>query len=296
MARCYYTDPPYASLVPAFFGVCTPWFLGEEALQVPLRDASYFAELPLQTQLYGGTGAYDGTAQLQGKPKPKARGGTAASPIRNVTPVLMDPARLIYQYSDGPGTVVTAYEGAAAVWTYAGDTTNLYAGSTAAGSYRTDNSRGLFQLGSNPQRAVTADVTGQFPTAGVVTAASQITRYLLTEELLVPPAYVDLPSFNLVAPDPGAGVAGIYWSPDTMPADGVGAVAAMAASFAANVVPTRRGLLSLIMVRDIPSTTNPVATFDTSVAISITPQALSENLQPPSYRVRLTYNENYTIM
>jgi hypothetical protein len=47
---------------------------------------------------------------LAGKRKPKTRGGTALNPVRNVTPTLIDPTNLIYQYSDGPGTVVNLYE------------------------------------------------------------------------------------------------------------------------------------------------------------------------------------------
>jgi hypothetical protein len=281
--RVYYTDPSYADLLPAFIGVATPWFLTDTELQVPLRDASYFTELPLQTTLYGGTGGLEGTANLRGKPKPKARGGTSSAPIRNVSPVLVDPVNLIFQYNDGPGTVVQAYEGGDPVWTNAGDTSDLYSGSTPPGEYRTDNSRGLFQLGSTPIRTVTLDVTGSFPNAGVVTQAALIARYLLTEDLAVDEADVNTDSFVLPIPpldgvvsdaagtrpagtltqlsigapsntarDPAIGTAGIYYGPDDMP-EGPAALDFVLASFGGAIIPDRNGKLKLLLLRDVSS-------------------------------------------
>jgi hypothetical protein len=103
--RRVYVDPPYAALSQAFVGVATPWFLSDTTLSIPLRDATYWIERPIQPTQYLGTGGLEGPTivnggTLTGAPKPKARGGTAASPIRNVSPVLVDTVNRIYQYND----------------------------------------------------------------------------------------------------------------------------------------------------------------------------------------------------
>jgi hypothetical protein len=318
--RGYYTDPPYSSLKTVFSGVATPWQLSDTALQIPLRDATYWTENPLQASIYGGTGTYDGTTSLQGQPKPKARGGTATAPIRNVTPVLIDPPMLIYQYTDAAGTVVNAYEGGAIVWTYAGDTTNLYAGTTPAGSYRTDNSRGLIQLGSNPQRTVTLDITAAFVVAGFVSQISQIAYYLMTEELGVPAAWINMPSFIQPVPlppfdeghgtraystfteyslgavplaDGSSGIGGVWWGSQT---DGPTAINTVVTSFGGTVMPDRNGLLTLFLIRAIPAGTVADVQFDESNVVTLIPQALPSSVQPPTYRVRVGYAKNYTVM
>jgi hypothetical protein len=295
-ARQIMLDPAYATLLPAFAGVATPWDLTDTDLVVPLRDNTYFIEEPLQTNIYGGTGTYDGTAVLTGKPKPKARGGTSSFPIPNVSPILLDPAKLIYQYTDGPGTVVAAYEGAAVVWTYSGDVADLYVGSAAAGTYRTNNARGLFQLGSQPQRTVTIDCTGAFPSAGAISNCSQLARYILTEDLVVPTAAVNIASFT-VAPgtDPANAIGGVWWGSDSN-VDGPTALNQIVESFGGVIMPSRAGLLTLFLLRSLPGTAVAVAAFDMSNCVSLLPQPLPASVQPPTWRVRVAYDANYTVM
>jgi hypothetical protein len=247
--RGIWLDPAYATLQPMFIGVATPWFLGADTLTIPLRDATYWIERNLQTQLYGGTGTYDGTVAMAGQPKPIARGGTTGSPIRNVTPILIDPAQLIYQYNNAPGTVVNLYEGAFAGHGYDGDTSNLYTGSTATGHYRTDNSRGLFQLGSSPVQAITVDVTGSFQVAGAISRIALIAQYLLTEDLALPPGNIDTASF--AAADTACPfVGGIYFDPGTI-VNGATAVSDVLTSFGAKLIPSRTGLLRCFVLRAV---------------------------------------------
>ena len=68
-----------------------------EALRHPIAQAGYAS----RQFFYGGTGGYDGTEELEGVRKPKLRGLA-----RNISPVLIDPVNLIYQYNDGPGQVL----------------------------------------------------------------------------------------------------------------------------------------------------------------------------------------------
>jgi predicted GH43/DUF377 family glycosyl hydrolase len=250
--RRVYVDPPYAALSQAFVGVATPWFLSDTTLSIPLRDATYWIERPIQPTQYLGTGGLEGPTivnggTLTGAPKPKARGGTAASPIRNVSPVLVDTVNRIYQYNDAPGQVINLYEGGALTITRASDTTNLYAGSTPAGQYRTDNSHGLFQLGSVPVAQITADVVGNFAVAGAKSIAADVARYLLTEDLSLPIANLDVASFTNAAISYPY-VAGVYFGPNDSP-DGATAVARVVGAFGAALVPTRTGALRLMVLR-----------------------------------------------
>jgi hypothetical protein len=286
--RGIFLDPVYTSLVPLFVGVSTPWFLTDTQLQIPLRDATYWLERPLQAVQYAGTGTYEGPASLAGTPKPKVRGS-----VSNMTPILIDAANLIYQYTDGPGTVTALYEGASANHTFQANTTNLYAGSTSAGNYRTDNSRGLFQLGSSPVGQITADVSGSFPIAGLKTVAADIARYLLTEELELPAANINTASFTAAAAAyPYA--AGIYFGPSSTP-DGVSAVDAMLSSFGAKLYPGRDGALRVFALRALPVSATAVAAISTVNAVSVVPRALPATASPPPYRMRVAYAHNWTV-
>ncbi|MDR3538240.1 MAG: hypothetical protein P4L71_17225 [Acetobacteraceae bacterium] len=293
-ARGIAVDPAYASLAPLLTCMATPWLLADTTLQVPLRDATYWLDGPLQTTLYAGTGGYEGAASLAGQPKPKARGGTAAHPICNVTPVLIDAAALIYQYTDGPGTVVNLYEGAALTIVSAGDTTNLYAGSTAAGHYRTDNSRGLFQLGSPPASgyAITCDVTGAFPLAGAQTTLMAIARYLMTEDLGLPVANIDLAA--VAAADAAYPyTAGVWFAPQAVTASV--ALAQLYSSIGAKLVPQRDGTLGTFVLRALTGSETPAASLDITNIVSLTPQPLPASLTPPPYRIRVGYQHNNAV-
>lgn len=146
-----------------FAGVQQPWSLGEATLDIPIRDASYEIEVPVQGSVYSGTGGIGGTAEMTGRPVPRARGGTLDDPIRNVTPVLIDPGNRVYQFTDGRGLLAALYERGAQVFTYAGDFPDyaaLVAASVPSASYALCGAQGLFRLGAMPAGQITADVTG----------------------------------------------------------------------------------------------------------------------------------------
>lgn len=292
-SRGIFLDPSRADLTAAYSGVATPWSLSDTTLSIPLRDASYWIERPYQTAQYLGTGGYEGTTALAGTSKPRTRGGTSAMPVCNVTPLLIDPVNRIYQYTDGPGTVVNLYEGGVLTITRSGDTTDLYSGLTPAGQYRTDNSRGLFQIGSAPQQAITADVTGAFPVAGAVTTAAAIARYMLTEDMLLPTAYLDTTGFaNVDAAFPYT--AGAYFDPSSG-LDGAAAVNIVLTGFFALLFPTRSGTLSLFMLRALTTAAIPTFALTPATVVSVSHVALPSTLDPPPFRWRVGYQHNYTV-
>lgn len=290
--RGIFVDPPRASLAPLFGGTALPWQLSEDTLEIPLRDAAYTAARPLQATLYAGTGGYAGGADLLGKEVPLTRGGTAANPVQNVSLVAVDTANLIFQWTDGPGTLQALYEGGAAVFTWVGDVADLYAGTPpAAGQYRTNNARGLVQMGSKPVNQLTADVTGAFPAAGAVTTAAQIARFLLTETMGQPASVLDLGSF--AAADAAYPYAAGFFAASG--AQGLEQVQAMLGSIGARLIATRTGLLSVFVLRALPASAVPAAAFTTANAISVTPQALPSTLDPPPSQWRVGWGVNNTV-
>jgi hypothetical protein len=287
-ARMLHVDPPLASLIDVQAGIARNWIFEGQSVVIPLRDASYWLERPLQATLYAGTGTVEGTADLVGRPKPKARGGTAGNPIREISPVLIDPAARVYQYTDAAGTIVALYEGGKAVFTAGADTTNLWSGSTAPGAYRTDNAKGLFQLGSTPQGDITADVTGAFAAAGAVSSASEIARLLIVEDLALPASLVDTAAFTTVNAATGW-TAGAYWDGATT-VDGATAVGDLLRSVGARLLPTRAGLLRPVLIR-APSGT-PVVSYDTGDILGV--RVLPAPVDPPARRVRVAYRRIHT--
>jgi hypothetical protein len=291
--RQYHRDPPYDSLAFMWSGVATPWFLSDTALTVPVRDGTYWLERPYQTSVYGGTGGYDGTPTLTGKPLPRTRGGLSNAPIRNITPTLLDPTNRIYQYNDGPGHVYAVFEGGAAVFPLDSDTTNLYAGSTPPGKYRTDNSRGLFQLGSVPVHTITANVTGRFPSGGTVNTFAAIARQMLIEDMLLPPELIDLSSFTIVD-QVWPYAAGLYFDSNSSPT-GIEALGRILAGIGAKLISRRNGELGLFMLRVVDPGASARFAFNLTNIVKIDPTPLPNTLDPPPFRYRVEYVHNYTL-
>lgn len=289
-ARGLLRDPIYGSLSPVFSGVANGlWRRSAAEVQVDLRDASYQGERPLQTVLYAGTGGYEGTASIKGQPKPICRGGTAAFPVGNVAPILVDPLNRIYQWNDGPGTLIALYERGAPVFTFQGNVADLYSGVTASGSYRTDRARGLFQLGAPAQGLITADVTGAFPSGAMASTAATIAQLILTDALAIDAQFLDLGSLiGLDAARPWT--AGIYL---TDPADAMAVVDSLLRSLNAWLAPSRAGRLRAVRMQ-APGTFNPVGAYGEGQIVAAPTRALPDLLSPPPFRVRLAHSRRYT--
>jgi len=289
-ARGLLRDPSYADLKPVFSGVGDGlWRRGETEIELDLRDASYQGERPLQTALYAGTGGYEGTGALKGQMKPVCRGGTIGNPILNVAPVLVDPVANIWQVNDGPFRMGTLYERSAAVFAFAGDTGNLYAGSTPSGSFRTDETHGYLQLGATAQGLITADVAGAFPSGAMASTAASIAQLILTETLAIDPQFLDLGSLvGLDAARPWT--AGFY---RTQATDAMGEVDGLLRGLNAWLAPARDGRLRAARLM-APGTFNPVAAYGEGQIVRCTPRPLPALLTPPPYRIRMAHSRRYT--
>jgi hypothetical protein len=288
-------DPSYAALAPFFGGFAKSWQLSEELLEIPLTDATYWADRPLQSNFYSGSGGLQGTPALAGLPMPVARGGTLSAPIQNVPLVNVDPVNLVYQWTDGPGTIAALYEGGAAVFAYDGDVSDLYGGTPPIpGHFRTNNARGVLQMGSQPVRALTADVTGKFVTAGPVTTAAAIARYVLTETMAQPTSLIDTASFSTL--DTNYPYQAGFWI-GVQTVSGLEIVQTLLGSVGARMISGRDGRVKAVALRPLSAAefSSPSIAFTTRNAVSVSPQPLPTTLDPPPYRWRIGYNQNYNV-
>lgn len=288
--RGIFLDPVSDDLITLFTGVAGSWVLSEFLLTITLRDASYWMDRPLQRNAYAGTGTYEGDPELAGTLKPKTRGKAFNVPL-----TLIDRDNLIYQYNDGPGTVVALYEGAATSITFGSNTTDLYTGSTTPGQYRTDNSRGLIQLGLEPadNAALTATVIGHFPSAGEQLIAANIVRYLIAEDMELPSALLNTATFTTAA-TAYPYEAGWYWGPDAQET-GDAAAGKCLAAFGAKIVPAVDGSLRCIVLKAVTDDETPAAEYTTASIIDCTPRALPADINPPARRIRVAFQHNYTV-
>lgn len=294
-ARGLHLDPPRGELLEVFAGVQQPWHLGEATLDIPIRDVSYEIEVPVQGSVYSGTGGINGTAEMTGRPLPRARGGTLQDPIRNVPPVLIDPAGRVYQYTDGAGRVATLYERGAAVFSFAGDFPSyaaLVAASVPSGSYATCDAQGLLRLGATPAGQITADVTGAFPAAGAVSTVAGLALATLTDDLGIDPDWIDLAAFlGLDAAYPyRAG----YWI-GTEPKDGAAVLGDILGSIGARLTTSRNGRLRPYLLAPPAEGVRPVATYTSAHILRMSPRPLPAGLSPPAYRWRVGYQRNHAV-
>jgi hypothetical protein len=91
-----YTSADVNNGSDVFIGTQEQPLVDDEFVQLLFREPAFILDTVLQRDFYGGTNALpnglDGATDLQGKPKPLAYGV-----VRNVSPVLVNTSRLIYQ-------------------------------------------------------------------------------------------------------------------------------------------------------------------------------------------------------
>jgi len=293
----FYADPPLADTSVVLNGIGAGWVVDETEVRLSLRDPTYWLERPADGALFLGTGTLEGTAALAGKRKPRLRGGTAANPVREISPLLVDPVRGIYQISDAPGGVVALYErGLGGSIVFGGTVADIVAVTPAAGTYRVESSaRGLFvRLGTFPPAGViTVDAWGAFPDASQHSNAASVALQILLQDLSIPASFVDNASFTSVA-SAYPWTAGVWLSAD-QEIDGVSLVGGLLRSSSARLVPKRDGRLAAISIAPIPVGATPSASFTSDQIVECVARPLSAPLAPPPYRIRVGWGKNYTV-
>jgi hypothetical protein len=172
------------------------WNIDADSVSIDLVDFSYKLEVPIQPNVYGGTGAADGGSDLAGKRKPLVLGYAL-----NITPVLLVPNQLIYQVHDGATQSIDAVYDRGVPLTVGSDVASyaaLAAGAVTPGAFATCKALGLFKLGSSPSGTVTADVHGD-NSGGYIEKTADVVRWALrTRTSLVDPDDLDTASFAAV--------------------------------------------------------------------------------------------------
>lgn len=292
--RGIYVDPSYKDLQPVFSGSAQSWLLSEDAVEVPLKDATYLLDKPIQTRFYKGTGADEGGPELTGQPKPMTRGGTTADPIRNVPFKLVDTINNIWQWTDGLGTVVALYENNAPVFSRHSDTGNLYLGITPPGYYRTCNAKGLIQLGSTSVGVITGDVCGASNGVFLPTAAA-LAQSVLLNDIQLPAATLNIASF-MYADIAYPYVAGFFLdSSSAASTTGLQIIAQLLASIGGRLLTSRGGSIGVFVLPRTDLGARPSVRLDKSNIVSVAPIALPTTLDPPPYRWQVAYITNYTV-
>lgn len=176
---------------------------------IKLRDKQYVFDRPLLTTRYAGNNALP--AGLEGTPddikdqvKPRVYGKCF-----NVTPRLVNTAKLTYQLSDGAiNSIQFVYDKGDTITAGANHATSalLQAATPAAGTYETCLAEGYFRLGSQPQGSLTVDVT-----QGAAASDRTVAQIVKAIALAAGVASGDISSADVTAMDTAnSSVVGIY--------------------------------------------------------------------------------------
>ena len=172
--------------------VATGWDVDDLSVKMKIQDRSFSLDLPLQTSLYSGAGGANGTVDIQGKPVPLTFGR-----CRNVAPLMVDPANLIYQVHDGLIQAIDGVFDRGLALTAASDRADyaaLSSASISSGQYDTCLALGLFRLGGSPSGLVTADVRGD-ATGGYADTLDVICLRILKTWHGLDPSFIDDSTF-----------------------------------------------------------------------------------------------------
>lgn len=281
-------DFAYADFETLFDGTAAGWRLAEDdTVRVALRDNGFRLEVPLQQNLYKGTGGLEGTVELVGKPKPLAFGDLRTA---NVPGVLVDPVKLIYQWHDGALSEFTRVYDRGLELTHAGDIADLLAADPpASGTFVSQRSIGCIRLGSTPAGLVTADLVGD-NAGGVALSAPDIALRILTARALLGPADIDGASFSDLEIMQPANV-GYWFAPEPLLVSQ--ALDRVFAGINAWWGCSRLGGIQCGRV-DAPAAAVD-ASFDAVNILSLERLEPPESLSPPNWRRRVGYQPNYAV-
>ena len=160
-------------------------------VRVILRDGQDRFSRTFPPNSYAGTGGNEGSAIMEGLPKPICLGE-----VYNISPVLVDEANHVYQVHDGQIEAVDAvYDNGQSV------------------SFTTDLANGRFTVtGHTNNGIITADVSGAKPSGSYKSTVGEIIRFVASEYAgFSDPADIDTASFSALDTANSAAV-GVYIS------------------------------------------------------------------------------------
>lgn len=258
----------------------------DQEVRVRVRPRDLLTKVEFSASRYDGNNilpnGLEGVGDIAGKPKPRVYGQ-----VTNISPVLVNSARLIYQVNDGPVEAVTVYDGGLAFGAGAHYTSqaDMEANAPSAGQIRLWPTGGYFRLGSSPTRAITADVT-EGATAADRTAAA-IARRILEG----PGGTTNYDAASFLALDTAnSGVCGIFMAEEAHVADALDRILAGVGAFWSD---STHGYFVARLEAPVGT---PVATFDENNIITIEREAPNDATRGvPPHTVVVRYGLNYTV-
>lgn len=267
----------YEDFATVFGGSINGIEMDDDRVTLTIRDNRIKTDQLLLPATFAGTGGKEGGTDLSGKPKPLCYGV-----VRNIEPVLVDPANLIYQIHDGSIQSVDVLRDSGVELTSAGDVADITAATVAAGQFKTQLSGGYIKLGSTPSGRITADVHGS-TVGGFVSTVGDIVQRILTSRLGVrsfSAAEIDQGAFNRLNDEMGFD-AGVYLTDRVRASD---VIDALINPLGAWWTFTRQGLLTCGLV-DEPGVATVEITEDDIEESGV--QVLA--VIPPSWRLSVGY-------
>lgn len=276
----------YSSFETLFEGTANGWRADDTACRLRLRDLSYKVNIPLQENLYKGTGALEGGDDLRGRPKPWALGDLSSA---NIPAILVDPIKLIYQVSDGPVSEIFRVYDRALELPNAGPVADILDAAPSPATYVTELGRGYFRLGSVPAGLITCDLHGDNSDGFAVTAPDIALRILL-RKTDVGPAEIDGASFQDLKFAQPANVGYWFGTDQLLVSDALDAcLGGVLAWWGCD----RLGGLQVGRL-DVPGTKS-AATFTDLEIIDIQRLELPAEINPLIWRARIGYQPNYAV-
>lgn len=238
-------------------------------VNVLIKDNQNDFTVQMQPNLYSGAGGVNGNDDIKGQPIPLCFGQ-----VRNITPVLVDPANRIYQVHDGEiNAIDDVFEGGVAL--------------TLTTDYTVDLANGRFTLVADPTNLITADVKGAEPSSTYINKLGDIIKEVVITHGGIASVNVDNTLITALNTDTSNRVAGIYIKEPTTVIEVLDQLANSAGAFFGF---DRSGTFEVAQIKLATGTADEE--FDRSNIISL------ERLAPsvPNYRIRVGYEKNYTVM
>jgi hypothetical protein len=271
----------------ALTGKMAPPVIGIKTVTLYLRDRILELDKPVCTSVYAGTNSLpnglEGTSDdIRGQRKPRVFGS-----VFNITPVLVNTSRLIYQVNDGAiSSVCDVYDQGAALTkgTDYTDQTDMETNAPTAGNYRVLPAMGLFRINAMPDGELTCDVIQG-------AAASDRTAAQLTYDIAIIAGLSsgDISSADVTALDTAnSAEMGAYYQDETTC---IQAIDEIQNSVGAWWGFDRLGLLRMKQWL-VPSGT-PVATFTAAEIEEL--ERVTDSNSVPTWRMSFEYLKNYTV-
>lgn len=257
-------------------------------VRVRLSDGLARLDRNVNTTTYAGTGGLEGGADLKGKYKPKAYG-----PNFNVSPPLVDSAKLIYQVHDGAINDVPAVYDRQILLTQGADyasQSDLETIAPSAGEYRVWKPGGFFRLGATPDGTLTSDVEGD-ATGSYISKTGEIVQRILEAQAGFLAADINTGSFASINASAPAAV-GIWIGTEGRKIDeaadellaGIGAFGGF----------SRLGQFTVGLVA-VPQAGTSAATFTEEDIVEIERLPSPASVDPIVWRTLVGYQRNYTV-